>query len=113
MKQSNIEILEQQRPRVELFFRTGSLVLSADAPHSNSCERCIDTVALVRVMREEFEPGANLNPFEQWEMPDGYKGFLSRLFCHYDRWAADQVEQKSRWQTGSLNTIRQPVNNLS
>lgn len=98
MSPQNIEILEQMRPRVELFFRTGSLVLPGGLG-GPLCEKCIDTVALIQVMRQEFEPGADLNPHAEWDDETGYKGFLSRLYAHYDRWKAEQVEQKKLAET--------------
>lgn len=91
MNQQSIDILEQQRPRVELFFNTGSLVLPALTMGSNLCEKCIDVEALVKVMRE-WEQAANLNPYAEWDAPDGYKGFLSRLYAHYDKWKFENLK---------------------
>jgi hypothetical protein len=85
MRQQNIDILEAQRPRVELFFNTGSLHIAVGM---NACDHCIDGGALVQVMRQEFEPSADLNPYAGWNEPDGYKGFFSRLYAHYDAWKA-------------------------
>lgn len=96
MNQQNILILEQQRPRVELFFKTGSLVLSVFSMGGPPCNNCIDVEALVRVMRTEFEVGANLNPYASWDEPDGYKGFLSRLFAHYDAYKYESEIKKTR-----------------
>lgn len=96
MNQQNIEILEQQRPRVELFFKTGSLVLSVFSMGGPPCNHCIDVDALVKVMREEWEPAANLNPYTSWDEPDGYKGFLSRLFAFYDAWKYENEIKKTR-----------------
>ena len=83
MSPHSIEILERERPKVELFFRSGSLHLAVEM--SNPCERCIDVKALVQVMRH-FEQGADLNPHAEWDEESGYKGFLGRLYAHYDRW---------------------------
>jgi hypothetical protein len=89
MNQLNIAILEAQRPRVENFFSTGSLRIAVGM---SPCEDCIDGNALIKVMREEFQPDANLDPFANWNEPEGYKGFLSRLYAYYDNW---KVENQS------------------
>lgn len=103
MNQQNIDILEAQRPRVELFFKTGSLNISVGM---SPCEYCIDGSALVQVMRQEFEPGADLNPYANWNEPEGYKGFLSRLYAHYDAWKAENEIKKATGKSGLHNTIR-------
>lgn len=93
MNQQNIAILEQQRPRVELFFKTGSLHISVGM---NPCDHCIDGSVLVQVMRQEFEPLADLNPYANWNEPEGYKGFLSRLYAYYDAWKYENEIKKTR-----------------
>lgn len=100
MKEQNIEILEQQRPRVELFFKSGSLVLPALTMGGNLCEKCIDVEALVKVMREEWEPAANLNPYAEWDDETGYKGFLSRLYGYYDAWKIESEIKKAGDEPG-------------
>lgn len=104
MQQHNIEILEQQRPRVEQFFKTGSLNIAVGM---SPCEHCIDGNALVQVMRKEFEPHADLNPYANWNDPDGYKGFLSRLYTHYDTWKAEN--EKKLVDTSLRNTIEPQI----
>lgn len=91
MKEQSITILERERPKVEMFFRSGSLVLNAnDLPGATLCEKCIDVPALIAIMRAEFEPAANLNPYTDWLEDDGYKGFLMRLYAHYDTWKENE-----------------------
>jgi hypothetical protein len=102
MNQQNIAILEAQRPRVEYFFKSGSLILS-NSMASAPCEKCIDTIALVRIMREEFEPGANINEYADWDEPQGYAGFLSRLYAHYDAYKKNNPSD----ETEGFNTIQQ------
>jgi hypothetical protein len=100
MNQVNITILEEQRPRVQKFFNTGSLRIAVGM---SPCEDCIDGNALVRVMREEWEPSAELDPFANWNTPEGYKGFLSRLYAHYD---AFQAKNNPPNETEGFNTIQ-------
>lgn len=112
MNQQNIEILEAQRPKVELFFRSGSLVLSVLTMSGPPCDNCIDVEALVKVMRETWEPSANLNPYADWLENDGYKGFLSRLYAYYDAWKYESEIKKPGATKPGLNTpIRS--NNIS
>jgi hypothetical protein len=100
MYQVNIDILEAQRPRVERFFSTGSLHISVGM---TPCENCIDGNALVKVMREEWEPAAELDPFANWNEPEGYKGFLLRLYAYYDKYKA---EKNPLDETSGFNTIQ-------
>lgn len=93
MRASNIEMLESQRPRVELFFKTGSLVLSALTMNATPCEKCIDIDSLVQVMSSEFEADAYLDPYAEWDDETGYKAFLSRLYAHYDIWKEENIKK--------------------
>jgi hypothetical protein len=101
MNQVNIDILEAQRPRVQKFFDTGSLNISVGM---TPCETCIDGNALVKVMREAWEPTAELDPYANWNEPNGYRGFLSRLYAYYEAFRAEKNPQD---KTSGFNTIHQ------